>query len=604
MKKKLISILLFASIISNSTACGSNDLETDVAKESTVEAVEQNEEVKEEIKEETDAESVDENKEEATESLSEDVTNEIENSASDETSSSSDTNESGKDDEITKQSDNAPSFLSSTEYIYEADDSDNYNDPLFSGHIEKLVLTDESKMAYPKLDEAVTEFISARGENAKSVANDYIQTNREERKSYTDEDEEFIYTAYVYEDYLIERVDTKCVSIIAANTTYMGGAHGYTGYETVNYDVLTGDEIKLTDVIPDGEAFSEYLCDQLIDKYTEDAFFATEDEGGLQAEIDRYIEPIYNSDSQNEDGYHLIWGMNADGVQIIFNPYEIAPYASGTITAEISYESGLIDKDYIPEDGGTIISQVPDYMSLYSDTNGDGTYEKYDIWGEGDVDYPEDYIHLQVQSESDSLTVEDYFFSYKTYLARSGEKHFIIVDTGTYNDYHVLYCFEIEDGKIVRKDNLPCDSLGSYYDSVEDDYYTYCLTDSSAMCLATRMDILSSYSGNKIYALDTDGNTLSEDSFYDVYMQYALITKIEFETDVVDENGDVVSRETFPAGTDFTIIRTDGESIVDTITKDGTIARFTIEPAGENSFYPNIDGVSADQIFETLYYAG
>ncbi|MCR5053795.1 MAG: hypothetical protein K6A69_03025, partial [Lachnospiraceae bacterium] len=77
--------------------------------------------------------------------------------------------------------------------------------------------------------------------------------------------------------------------------------------------------------------------------------------------------------------------------------------------------------------------------------------------------------------------------------------------------------------------------------------------------------------------------------------------------DIIDENGSVISEnEVIPAGSSFTLYRTDGknndgdEAIVDAILSDGRIVRLKVTIG-----YPNtINGVDEFELFEMLYYAG
>ena len=75
----------------------------------------------------------------------------------------------------------------------------------------------------------------------------------------------------------------------------------------------------------------------------------------------------------------------------------------------------------------------------------------------------------------------------------------------------------------------------------------------------------------------------------------------------MDEAGEVTEKDVkLPAGTTFTLYRTDGKSgegetgIVDTKLADGRIVRLNV-----TTDYPHlVNGTDENDTFETLYYAG
>ncbi len=504
-----------------------------------------------------------------------------------------------------------PVIMSSKEYFYEPANTNDYDDSVFQGYIENLYLTDESISLYPDFYKALSGDLSDIDALDRSETERIIATSKEERLAVSPKDEyPFVYTAYYDRDFYVTRLDQKYCSIMNSRSSYEGGAHGYTMYTTMNYDVATGDELKISDIIPDKTALTKELLFQLINTYSEETFFASYNDGGLEKELQTSIDIVYDPENIPDDGdFHPVfyWFLTPYGVEILFNAYDIAPFASGTIVALISYNSGIVDDAYIPDNNSTLMSEIPSYMNILTDTNDDGKVEQYMCWGNDDGNNPGDYTGLKITDQGEFNDVECYFSGYEVYVAKAEGNSFLVLDLSEDNDYHEFYCFKIDDGGTDFKNMVIFEATGKsgYYDQATEEYYEYFLTDSSNMNLSTRMDLLSSYNAMKKYRLTGSGEAISDDKYYTVNVEYDLVSTMDIETDVVDEEGNVTGKKNYPKKTSFNIIRTDGKSIVDARADDGSIARFTLETDPDSSVYDSrINGTSIDELFENLYYAG
>jgi len=86
---------------------------------------------------------------------------------------------------------------------------------------------------------------------------------------------------------------------------------------------------------------------------------------------------------------------------------------------------------------------------------------------------------------------------------------------------------------------------------------------------------------------------------------YDYISLVEISAELVDEQGNLLGTTyTFPAGTEFTFIRTDGETYVDAKTGDGKYCRLYTEPAEECDYRPTVNGLDAETCFGNLGFAG
>ncbi len=514
---------------------------------------------------------------------------------------------SGSDEASGSLSAGIPQLQYTTEYIYDADESGKYDETLCEGRIETIMLTDESKAAFPELDGALTGFISDRVKEASDARTEYSGSNKEYRESITaDETDPFIYSAWVYYENYVRRLDSKCLSLLTCLDTYAGGAHGYAGYTSMNLDVATGDEIPLSDVISDESGFTEALTKTLITNYEEDAFFLSESDTDLKSMMERYVKNTVHPDQATPDEYgtvgHFEWTLDTEGLTVMFNAYDIAAYAYGTITALIPYSSGLINDAYVPADDCSIMTRIPKYMNVYADTNSDGAVESYTFYDIADEQNAGDSDGLVVTGKNGDKKVEDYFSGYDVYLVRAEGSHFILADLHGMSDWHHICTFKLEDGNVADAVTIDADAMGGYFDEAADEYYNICPTNSKALLLGNRMDLLSTYDGYKTYMIGADGNATSNDPFYSIKASYVLTSVKPIDCELVDEAGSTQGKETVPEGSNYSFVRTDGSSFVDMKLDDGRMVRIALEKDTENWGY-KIGGVNAEDLFEMLYYA-
>ncbi len=120
---------------------------------------------------------------------------------------------------------------------------------------------------------------------------------------------------------------------------YTGGAHGSYASTFINFDLLTGKQIRLVDLFKDG--YEKELTKLLLSKLEKQNKVTSEAE---LEEIGYFItEPL----SPTENFY-----LNDDGFTFYYNVYEIAPYVMGPTKIEISFSDvESLMKDENPASG-------------------------------------------------------------------------------------------------------------------------------------------------------------------------------------------------------------------------------------------------------------
>ena len=137
-----------------------------------------------------------------------------------------------------------------------------------------------------------------------------------------------------------QRIDQKVLSFYGDKVKYTGAAHAELSRKGASYDLTTGDVLTLASIMTSdasGDDFCKLVLDELADRAEGD--FLRE---GYAEDVKRR----FTADASQDEN----WYFTTTGLCFYFDPYEIAPYTSGVIVAEIPYEklSGLLQPDYIP----------------------------------------------------------------------------------------------------------------------------------------------------------------------------------------------------------------------------------------------------------------
>lgn len=489
-------------------------------------------------------------------------------------------------EEVTQQiSDYRPEIYCSLEYLFdEAVIDGEYTPPYLSGHIENFSLSPETKDTYPVLSEAFESAMDARTDKYEDIHEEYLDASKQLRES--GEEHTFILEA----DLFLRRSDAKVISFVDQRTEYVAGAHGFTSYDSFNFDVQTGKEISLEDVVADKDAFIDYISQKLVEKYGANTF----------NDLDKCLAEIDLSD------YH--WAFDYAGITIYFGN-DLAAYAAGELNVNVPYDSEALHKEYALTSGEGIISQIPLYFP---------EDKHIDIVSEGDgltIDpgydpEMEDYYYMQsltITKNGDSFTLPDLFvWDAKAYIMHTPEgSDYLMIMTKADSDYTSDFVVSL-DGKMEQLSN---DYFGVGEAGTTDEFYTIVPSDPSRVALDNSFNMLCTFDGTRYYSLESDGKFNPLEKYYRAMLseQQDLISKVEMTVPIVTEEGEETGEEvTLPAGTHYSIIRTDGDSDVDCTIPDGRIIRFHLEDPNGFGYIDDIEinGVNAYDLFEMLWYAG
>lgn len=161
---------------------------------------------------------------------------------------------------------------------------------------------------------------------------DFLNENEEDvRLVFKERGDEGANYQYLNELY-IERFDDKILSITSNCYEDRMGAHGSTTITGFNIDIETGKIIRFDKLISDKQKIKELIMSFLNENYKDDLM--------------EYYEDTIDSYLQGET--ELSYNITVEGINIVFQQYDLAPYAVGIITVPVNYEKNkeLFNKNY------------------------------------------------------------------------------------------------------------------------------------------------------------------------------------------------------------------------------------------------------------------
>ncbi|MBQ6840266.1 MAG: DUF3298 domain-containing protein [Oscillospiraceae bacterium] len=156
------------------------------------------------------------------------------------------------------------------------------------------------------------------------------------------------------------RVDHSVLSLYGEAVSYSGGNHPIPLCTAANYNIVTGDVLTLGSIL-----YHIDSKDALVDLVIKNLDAIAEEKYLLDGYEDAVRKRFNRDESFDED-----WYFTDDSLCFYFAPYEIAPYTSGVIVAEIPYSelTGIIADEFFPAEEdiseGTIVSAPLDKADM------------------------------------------------------------------------------------------------------------------------------------------------------------------------------------------------------------------------------------------------
>lgn len=461
---------------------------------------------------------------------------------------------------------------------YESEYSDDYR-IIASLKYATISLNAQDAKDYKELSKALKDF---NKENAESLEEEYqssISEAREELSNSSDYFSEY----YIEEDIVVRRADTNVLSFVSHGSMYQGGAHGFYYCSGINYDVKTGERLILSDVVTDRSRLPELIEEQL------DIFWK---DTSLYEDLD--IKEMFDVSD-----YEPSWVLDYNGLTIFFNPYEIAPFASGMQVVTLTYnEYPELIKEQYREHPEAYCVELYNGSDFFYDLDGDGKLDKLHVMA-----YKDEYDNYDQQSiginnqwfedDIDGLSVEPVF------VHNTDGKNYLYIENGFVNDYGQLSIYNLNHARAEKQDMVYC---GWHYVEEDGEWGELVFNNPESFILDTLTEVLSTATGYKNYYVNQNGMPAARQDWYDFGYYHELTLKKPLDVVIVDEaTGKQRGSETLKEGTKVKYFRTDNSKYADLLLEDGRVARVDIE-RNEGMCY--IDGVYIEEIFEGIVFAG
>ena len=224
---------------------------------------------------------------------------------------------------------------------------------------ENTDLSFSTRIQYVKVDESGYDALQKAldKDNADSLELAKEEYSYNVLKNMVEENESAAVPFALESTVLKKRADDKVVSYLRESYSQLGGAHPSTYFAGKNYDTKTGSELTLQDVVTNYDDVYQYVLDELAknEKQPENEncyFDGYEDTVKEMFYGNSDFESAVTDANSEETGLYPMpassvqWYLGDDGLNILFNDYDIAPYAYGPSLVTIPYDSGLIVSEY------------------------------------------------------------------------------------------------------------------------------------------------------------------------------------------------------------------------------------------------------------------
>ena len=430
-------------------------------------------------------------------------------------------------------------------------------------------------------------------ENAEKTS-EYAENDLESMSTVSGMEDLGTYSYYYssFQSYNVMRADSQVISLRSYNNDYAGGIHGDYAYYGTTFDTMTGEELKIQDIVADMPSFRHQVTKD-IDKYLQENY-----SDGLFEDYQDTVEQIW----EGEDGFN--WYLNESGIMVTFNPYVVGPYAMGAVTVPLPYSSyaSFLNPNYttpetIPAGNGELMEET--VTKIRTSRLEGGTQVNYgdlNVYMDQKNEYGGGTLTIELNEQKEQTEYFDRLCDSQILYLEDGRVFVLLVADHASDDYE-LFLYEVTDGKLKMTDQQ--DNL-----FIGDGSVLAGGRKNGMLMLKKNVNVFGSYQCSMTYSIGDDGKLVPDEEFFQVdidnYPYSVLTVTREFPVSV---NG---GQTTLQTGTQIRITGTNDAGIALFETTDGKVTgeiHYT-DPDNDTEFYHKINGVTEDQYFESIPYAG
>ena len=430
-------------------------------------------------------------------------------------------------------------------------------------------------------------------ENAEKTS-EYAENDLESMSTVSGMEDLGTYSYYYssFQSYNVMRADSQVISLRSYNNDYAGGIHGDYAYYGTTFDTMTGEELKIQDIVADMPSF-RHQATKDIDKYLQENY-----SDGLFEDYQDTVEQIW----EGEDGFN--WYLNESGIMVTFNPYVVGPYAMGAVTVPLPYSSyaSYLNPNYttpetIPAGNGELTEEtVTKIRTSRLEGGAQVNYGDLNVYMDQKNEFGGGTLTIELNEQKEQTEYFDRLCDSQILYLEDGRVFVLLVADHASDDYE-LFLYEVTDGKLKMTDQQ--DNL-----FIGDGSVLAGGRKNGMLMLKKNVNVFGSYQCSMTYSIGDDGKLVPDEEFFQVdidnYPYSVLTVTREFPVSV---NG---GQTTLQTGTQIRITGTNDAGIALFETTDGKVTgeiHYT-DPDNDTEFYHKINGVTEDQYFESIPYAG
>ncbi len=277
----------------------------------------------------------------------------------------------------------------------------------------------EGAEQYPEMDCLLSELEGMQKRAMEDEADNIVSFAQE----MLDANSESFETQVSTLDIQVRRADSVVLSLLSDSYADYGFIEEFRGLWGSNYDVQTGEEVLLSDVILDMEAVPEIVLKELNNHIWAGDFYS-------ETAVKEYFK------NTPEDG--ISWTLDYNGVTFYFGDGDLSEPGNGRASATVSFAEypELFCEKYmnVPE---AYIVRLPLDQSFFTDLDGDGTLEELNCTGyfnKTDRFYTQFGIYTDLNGH----------YQYEELFAYDFQPYYVKTEDG--NHYIYLFCEESEGG--------------------------------------------------------------------------------------------------------------------------------------------------------------
>ena len=234
---------------------------------------------------------------------------------------------------------------------------------------------------------------------------------------------------YLYSiTYSPTRIDGNVLSLFGNHVVYNGAFHPDRSCVSANYNLQTGDSLSLADIMHP-QASLEGICQLVLTELAKN-----EKELQLDPGYEQVVQQRFKTDISHDES----WYFNENGLCFYFAPYEIAPYITGVVHAEVPYSSlkNVIKAEYLPARRNQATGKIT--VAPFDETKQFDRITETVLNKEADMymvyaDAAVQDVRITVTDENNSYTV------FATYGLQPGDCVMVQADDETINKVQISY---------------------------------------------------------------------------------------------------------------------------------------------------------------------